>query len=229
MEQVKLGLFQRNTFTDDSQHYKIVNSSSISGTNLGTPKTLLVVGLGNIGKEFDGSRHNLGFEVLDYFAKSNDFPAWSLSKSRFCHETSLEISGKKVILAKPTTFMNDSGKCVRAMQDFYKINPEQTIVIHDELDINFGEIRTRNGGGSAGNNGIKSIIQASNDNFGRIRMGIGPKKPDQIDTADFVLGKFSKAEAENLNEIKTELASLLSEYISLGHLNEETRHIIIWA
>ena len=119
-----MGLFQRNTFTNDSPLYEIVDPKSITGTNLGIPQTVLIIGLGNIGTEYNGSRHNLGFEMLDYFAQINDFPKWSLSKSRFCHETSATIAGKKIILAKPTTYMNDSGKAVKAMQTFYNIKSE---------------------------------------------------------------------------------------------------------
>ena len=222
-----MGLFQRNTFNEETPLYEIVNTIGAVSNALGV-KQLLIVGLGNIGKDYDGTRHNLGFEVLNYFAKKNDFSDWINKKDLFCQESSGTIDGTKVVLCKPTTFMNDSGKTVQTIQKFYKIPNIATLVVHDELDVKFGQIRNRKGGSSAGHNGIKSIALHCGEDFGRMRIGIGPKRPVQIDSADFVLGKFNKTQQKEISTLLVEANSMLSEYTySKGALNEETRSFII--
>jgi PTH1 family peptidyl-tRNA hydrolase len=111
--------------------------------------------------------------------------------------------------------------------DYYKLTLKNVVVVHDELDVTFGQIRTRVGGGSAGNNGIKSVTQHVSENYGRIRIGIGPKTPEQMDSADFVLGKFSKEEQKNLPLLKREVQSILIEFIYRGELYPDTRSFII--
>lgn len=195
---------------------------------LGLEGTLLIVGLGNIGKEYDGTRHNIGFEIIDNFAAKQNFPAWTLKKDLRCAVTSHKIGNNKIILAKPTTYMNNSGVAVQAVQRFYRLENSKTLVVHDELDINFGSIRTRVGGKSAGHNGIKSIISHCGEDFGRMRVGIGPKKPEQIASEDFVLKKFSKEEQGNLKLLYQESNSILSEYAyGDGEIPAETRNFII--
>lgn len=221
-----MGLFQRTPFTEEKPVYEVVNLPS-SSNPLGI-KAILIVGLGNVGNEYDGTRHNIGFDVINEFASKNSVEGWSTSKSRFCHETSLDIGGIKIILCKPTTFMNDSGKAVRAMQDFYKISNQATLVIHDDLDINFGTIRIRRGGSSGGNNGIKSITQHAGEDYWRLRIGIGPKRPAQIDSADFVLAKFNQTQAKNLSLITMESVSVISEFChTKAQIPEETRQVLI--
>ena len=123
------------------------------------------------------------------------------------------LNDTKVILMKPTTFMNLSGEAVQAVTHFYKIPTNRTLVIHDELDVNFGQIRTRAGGSSAGHNGVKSVSeQLGDENYGRVRIGIGPKKPAQIDSADFVLQKFSTKEQKDIPALVKEATAILSEY-----------------
>ena len=124
--------------------------------------------------------------------------------------------------------MNLSGEAVQAVANFYKIAGDKVTVIHDELDIPFGQIRTRMGGSAAGHNGIKSVTQHLGENYGRVRIGIGPKDPPQIDSADFVLARFSKdQEAEMPNLIK-EATAILSEYIYGGNeLMAETRSFLL--
>lgn len=193
----------------------------------GEEKTLLIVGLGNVGSEYDGTRHNIGFAVLDSFADKFEFPGWTASKDRKCAETTLTIGQSRIILCKPTTFMNLSGEAMQAMQHYYKVANSSTVAVYDEADIDFGQIRTRKGGGAAGHNGVKSLIQHNGEDFGRIRVGVGPKKPAQIDLADFVLGKFSEKEQDNMDLLLQEMNSLLSEYCySGGELLEETRSFI---
>ena len=195
---------------------------------LGQNKSIILVGLGNVGKQYEKTRHNIGFDVIDAFAQANDFPSWIEKKDLKCHITTNTVGGIRVILVKPTTFMNLSGEAVQAVANFYKIAGDKVTVIHDELDIPFGQIRTRMGGSAAGHNGIKSITQHLGENYGRVRIGIGPKDPPQIDSADFVVARFSKdQEAEMPNLIK-EATAILSEYIYGGNeLMAETRSFLL--
>lgn len=169
----------------------------------------LIVGLGNVGKEYEGTRHNIGFATVDRYQKEQGFPAWQ-EKTKFKAFLSEDfIAGKKVIIAKPTTYMNLSGESIKALKDFYKLTNNDITVIHDELDLPFGTVKEKQEGGSAGNNGLKSIISHVGADFKRIRIGIKNDLLDKMDAADFVLGKFSGAEKKQLNEIiKTALEKL---------------------
>ena len=161
----------------------------------------LIVGLGNIGKQYDRTRHNIGFEVLDTLQKKLDFPKWQ-EKTKFKALISEDYSsGKKIILAKPTTFMNASGEAVQALKDFYKLDNKDIVVVQDEYDLPFGTVKLKQGGGSAGNNGLKSLISHIGDNFTRIRIGVRNELAEKVDTADFVLGKFSKEEQKQLKSV----------------------------
>mgnify|MGYP005616336123 FL=1 len=134
--------------------------------------TKLIVGLGNIGKEYQGTRHNSGFMAVDEYAKANGFPEWQ-EKTKFkAYVTEDFVAGKKVILAKPTTLYNLSGESVRALKDFYKLTNKDITIVHDELDLPFGTVKSKQGGGSAGSNGLKSIISHIGVDFQRIRIGI---------------------------------------------------------
>lgn len=202
--------------------------SSVPMYDFGLNATVLIVGLGNPGKEYDDTRHNIGFAVLDYFAKNQGFDKWTQKKDLHCLQASATLGSTKVILCKPNTFMNESGRAVKAMQHFYKIDNSKTLVVYDELDVNFGHLRTRLGGSSAGHNGVKSVTQACGEDYGRLRIGIGPKKPKQMDTSDFVLAKFGTKEAGHLPELLQETAAVLSEYAhGGGELPAETRSFII--
>jgi PTH1 family peptidyl-tRNA hydrolase len=201
-------------------------SNPIQFTTVGLNKTILFVGLGNPGEEYGSTRHNIGFACLDSFAKKNDFGSWILKKDLKCELSQQTLGDTRVILIKPQTFMNLSGEAVQAIQHFYKLNNMQTIVIHDELDINFGQIRMRTGGSSAGNNGIKSITQHIGENYFRVRVGIGPKTPEQMDTADFVLQTFSKDEQSKIPALLREITSVMSEYSFGSPLNAETRNFL---
>ncbi|HSW98975.1 MAG TPA: aminoacyl-tRNA hydrolase [Candidatus Saccharimonadales bacterium] len=213
-----MGLFQRRPQVGDTIQYY----------TLGQNKTLLVAGLGNPGKEYGGTRHNIGFECLDAFAKAANFQPWVDKKSLKCTEASATLGDTRVILIKPTTFMNLSGEAVAAVVNFYKIAAGNIIVVHDELDIPFGQIRLRTGGASAGHNGLKSIIQHIGEDFGRVRVGIGPKEPQQIDSADFVLGRFSKDQQAHISELTREVSAILSEAaFGAGSLPQETRSFLL--
>src|SRR3989338_695968 len=212
-----MGLFQK----------KVVTSSAAPLYSVGLGRTLVIIGLGNPGKEYVGTRHNIGFECLDSLAKKLDFPNWIDKKDLRCHITSETIDGTRVILAKPTTFMNLSGEAAQAVQHFYKVPLEQMIAVHDELDIPFGQIRTRVGGSDAGNNGVKSLIQHIGDNFGRVRVGIQNEISEKADGADFVLGKFAKEEQAHMQALLRETTAIFSEYAHGQALIHETRSFII--
>lgn len=207
---------------------KPVIESSAPFYTLGLGSTLLIVGLGNLGKKYEGTRHNIGFDVVDNFAAKNDFPAWIAKKDLKCELTSHSLGNNKIILIKPATYMNLSGEAVQTVQHFYRIDNSKTLAVHDELDIDFGSIRTRVGGKSAGHNGIKSLISHCGEDFSRVRIGVGPKKPEQIKSEDFVLKKFNKEEQSNLKLLLQESGSILSEYAyGNGELPAETRSFLL--
>lgn len=165
-------------------------------------KPILIVGLGNPGDKYKNTRHNVGFMVADYLvgADSN----WKKEKDAFT--TRINVDGYKVIIAKPQTFMNNSGISVLALMTFYKIPMENLIVIHDDMDLKIGNVREKNGGGSAGHNGIRSIDKHVGNEYLRIRIGVGHPRDtgSLIDPADWVLGKFSNDELKKITAaIKT--------------------------
>jgi len=212
-----MGLFQRRPQGGDS----------IQFYTLGQNKIVLVVGLGNIGAQYNDTRHNVGFAAVDRFAKDHDFPAWIDKKDLKCHLTMTQMGDSKVIAIKPTTLMNLSGEAVQAVVHFYKVNPDYVVVVHDELDIPFGQIRTRMGGGSAGHNGVKSVTQHLGEQYGRVRIGIGPKTHPDMDSADFVLAKFSTDEQSQMKNLTREASAILSEFAYGGQLPHETRSFIV--
>lgn len=196
---------------------------------VGLNKTVLLVGLGNPGKEYVQTRHNIGFACLDAFvAKNTEMEPWIVKKDLKCIFSSGRIGETRVLAIKPTTFMNNSGEAIQAVTAFYKTSPEHTVVVHDEVDIDFGHIRLRTGGASAGHNGIKSISEHLGENYGRIRIGIGPKRPAKIDSADFVLQKFSTAEQAQMPNLIKEATAILSEFVfSSTALPTDTRSFIL--
>ena len=156
-----------------------------------TPITFIVAGLGNPGKDYDGTRHNAGFAAMDYIAEKT---GEKIQKAKFeSLVAEATIGGVRVLLMKPQTFMNCSGTAISAAADFYKIAPENVIVICDDITQNPGKMRIRKSGSAGGHNGLKSIIAfLDSQNFRRIRIGVGAKPNPDYDLADWVLGKFSK-------------------------------------
>lgn len=160
----------------------------------------LIVGLGNPGTEYEGTRHNAGFVALDMLAEAWGAPAFSLEKKLKSLVTKVLHNGETFVLAKPQTFMNLSGEAVRALLDFYKLDPEQDLIVtYDDIDLLLGDIRTT-GTSSGGHNGMKSLFQhVGTQNVARVRIGIdAPSRPEQMDTADYVLQKFSEEERKTL-------------------------------
>jgi PTH1 family peptidyl-tRNA hydrolase len=211
-----MALFQKNPYesTEKQPLY-----------TLGMNKTVLIVGLGNKGQKYDGTRHNIGFGVLDAFVKATNLSDWVEKKDLKSLHASGNVGNTRVIAVKPTTMMNLSGTAVQAIASFYKIPLDSIIVVHDELDIPFGQIRTRVGGTDAGNNGIKSVIQHMGEDFGRIRIGIKATTP--MDSADFVLAKFDKKEQKQLPNLIKEAVAILTEYSHSHQLPHETRRFIV--
>lgn len=210
-------LQQRPQTSDPTNFYQI-----------GVNKNILLVGLGNPGKQYAGTRHNIGFECLDEFvAKTDEMADWINKKDLKCEVSTGRLGQNRVIAIKPTTFMNLSGEAVAAVCNFYKISADQITVIHDELDVDFGQIRLRTGGSSAGHNGIKSVSQYIGEGYGRIRIGIGPKHPTKMKSEDFVLQKFSDDQAAELGNLKREVLAILNEYIYGTELPHETRTFVL--
>ena len=152
---------------------------------------------------------------------------WIEKKDLKCLMSGGRLGENRVIAMKPTTYMNLSGEAVQAASNFYKIPNAQVVVIHDELDIDFGQIRLRVGGSSAGHNGIKSVTKHLGEDYGRIRIGVGPKKPAAIKSEDFVLQKFSTEQQKQLPNMEKEVLAILSEYIYGGELPHETRSFLV--
>lgn len=175
----------------------------------------LIIGLGNPGKRYEKTRHNIGFMVMDALSKTWGADQWALS-SKFNAEITSAAKGKeKIYLVKPMTFMNESGQSVHLMADYYHVAPEDIIVVHDDKDIPLGDIKVQRDRGHAGHNGIRSIIShLDTKNFHRIRIGIAnTKKQEKMDTADFVLGKFGLLEKKEVDNATEKAISLIEEII----------------
>ena len=170
----------------------------IESTPSAAPVSYMVVGLGNIGKQYEHTRHNAGFLAIDYIAEK--FGA-KIDRVKF-HATVSEanIGGARVLLMKPSTLMNNSGVAVAEAASFYKIDPERIIVLHDEISFDPGVLRIRRKGSAGGHNGLKSIIaHLSSDDFPRVKIGIGKKPTPDYDLANWVLGKFSEGDLKQLS------------------------------
>ena len=168
---------------------------------------LLFVGLGNPTQDSKNNRHNIGFKMID--AINNKF-GLSKQKPKFKGLlTTGKIGDKKVYAIKPLTFMNNSGICIRELIEYFKMEAENVIVFHDDLDIDFGKIKAKFGGSSAGHNGVASIDKFIGKDYSRVRIGIG--KPDpKIDVSDYVLNDFSEEESAKLDEITLNILESIS-------------------
>ena len=168
---------------------------------------LLFVGLGNPTPNSQNNRHNIGFKIVDAINLK-----FGLSKQKPKFKgllTTGNIKETKVYAIKPLTFMNSSGICIRELLEYFKIDPEDVIVFHDDLDVEFGKIKAKFGGSNAGHNGIASIDKFIGKDYSRVRIGIGKPK-DKISAADYVLNDFSEEEKENLETITNKIIDSLS-------------------
>ncbi|SMF46374.1 peptidyl-tRNA hydrolase [Tistlia consotensis] len=165
---------------------------------------LLLVGLGNPGPSYAGNRHNIGFIALDAIARRHGFGPW---RRRFQGEVAEgQLAGEKVLALKPLTYMNESGRAVGEASRFYKIEPQDVIVLHDELDLAPGKVKVKAGGGAAGHNGLRSITSHIGPYFRRVRLGIGhPGHKDRV--LGWVLSDFAKADAEWLERLTDAVAA----------------------
>lgn len=181
------------------------------------PVSFIVVGLGNIGKQYELTRHNAGFIAIDYIAEKYSA---RIDRVKF-HATVGEanIGGVRVLLMKPTTLMNNSGIAVGEAAAFYKIPPQRVLVLHDEISFDPGMIRIRRKGSAGGHNGLKSIIQRlPGEDFPRIKIGIGKKPNPEYDLADWVLGKMPEADLKTLRDRLPDIASA-TEMIIKGDID----------
>jgi len=172
----------------------------------------LIIGLGNPGKEYSKTRHNVGFMVIDALAKvlGADF---KFQKKFNAEIAQIKIENEETVLVKPQTFMNLSGASVRAVMDFYKLSPKDIVVIHDDKDIMFGIVKYQTDCSAAGHNGIKSLIEHLNtQDFSRIRVGVAWEDKEKMgDTANFVLMNFAKTEMEALDGIIKEIVKKVTQ------------------
>ena len=168
---------------------------------------LLLVGLGNPTSDSENNRHNVGFKIIDSINKK-----FSLSKQKPKFKgllTTGNIGDEKVYAIKPLTFMNNSGICIRELIEYFKIDAEDVIVFHDDLDVELGKIKTKFGGSSAGHNGIASIDKFIGKDYSRVRIGIGKPK-NSVEVADYVLQNFDEDETAEIEKISKDITESLS-------------------
>ena len=181
----------------------------------------LIVGLGNPGIEYNKTRHNIGFMCIDRIA---DHFNVSLNSSKFTgYYTQFNYNGEKIILLKPAKYMNLSGEVVRDFVKFFKINIEDILIISDDLDTKVGSYRLRYKGSSGGHNGLKNIeLHLSTKDYKRIKIGISNNK--NIDTKDYVLGKFTKEELDFINPIIDKMPNIIEDYLKLPFDNVKNKY-----
>lgn len=174
----------------------------------------LIVGLGNPGAEYAGTRHNAGFRAADYLYEKFGFSPFKPKFDGLIAEG--KIAGEKVFLLKPQTYMNLSGNSVVKAANFYKILPENIIVIHDDMDLQPGQLKVKTGGGAGGHNGLKSIDAAITPNYHRIRIGVGHPDGKGEAVVGHVLSRFSKADAEQVEQNITLIADTIDILLKDG-------------
>ncbi len=174
----------------------------------------LVVGLGNPGEEYSKTRHNIGFMAADVIHSRHNFTPFKQKFDGLIAEGT--IGKEKTLLLKPQTYMNLSGNSVQKTAKFYKISPQNIIVIHDDKDLALAKLKAKNGGSAGGHNGLKNIDSQIGNEYNRIRIGVGSPKEYNTDTINFVLSKFSKNELQILEPQLDFIASTINELIEKG-------------
>ena len=170
----------------------------------------LVVGLGNPGPTYAGNRHNIGFMAVDEIVRRHGFSPW---RTKFQGEIAdVVVDGRKALVLKPMTYMNDSGRSVLAAATFYKIPPKDIIVFHDEIDLAPGKLRVKRGGGHAGHNGLRSIHAGIGADYARVRMGVG-HPGDKVEVKNYVLKDFAKADRDWLDPMVDGCAEFLGDIL----------------
>lgn len=196
------------------KHYSLQESAMpLEYNTKGKIDMYIIVGLGNFGKEYVNTRHNIGFDVIDKLAEQENISV--LEKKHRAVIGKGVVAGQKCILAKPLTFMNLSGECVRELLDYYKSDETfELIVISDDISLDVGQLRIRKKGSAGGHNGLKNIIaHLGHDSFIRIKVGVG-EKPKNWDLADYVLGHFSAPERKTMDEAAERAAAAIRTIIA---------------
>jgi peptidyl-tRNA hydrolase, PTH1 family len=175
----------------------------------------LVAGLGNPGRNYERTRHNVGWVVLDALAAKLSL-AWKHVPQFNAEVARWEVSGGTRWLIKPMTFMNDSGRSVNAFARYHKLETAELAVVYDDLNIDLGLIKVTTSGSAGGHNGVASLLEHLGDGFARYRIGIGPKEPAQMDMADFVLGKFTPEQQITINQKLDQYVQGLELLLSRG-------------
>ena len=176
----------------------------------------LVAGLGNPGRDYENTRHNLGFVVIDALARKLGL-SWKRQAAFDAQVARWDPApGKTIWLAKPQTFMNESGRSVNGMAGFYKLEPASVIVLYDDLNIDLGLVKISTSGSAGGHNGVASLLEHLGDGFIRYRLGIGPKQPQGIDLKDFVLGKFTPEQQSLVDQTLAHYLSGLTLLLEQG-------------
>ena len=174
----------------------------------------IIVGLGNPTRQYEGTKHNVGFDTIDYLIDEYQIPSSGAGHKALFGKGM--IAGQKVIVAKPMTYMNLSGECIRQVMDYYKVDPSEFIVIYDDISLVPGGIRIRKKGSAGGHNGIKNIIaHLGTQEFLRVRIGVG-EKPARMDLADYVLGHFPKEETETMTTAFKDGAAAVVDMMTEG-------------
>ena len=193
--------------------YKIFNFKK---AHLPNSKKFLVVGLGNIGSKYKMTRHNIGFEIVDYLSNKEKLP---FETFKLAEKTILQKKGKKIVLIKPNTYMNLSGKSVKYWMNKEKIPIENLLVITDDLNLPFGKLRIRSKGSSGGHNGLKNIEEIlGSQNYSRLRFGINNKEKNK-NKVDFVLNKWNEIENKSLEDYLNESCEIILSFIFNGIQN----------
>ncbi len=208
---------------------KKINTPSITSFySLNSTPVYLIVGLGNPGEKYKLNYHNAGFLSVENLVLSND-SSWHLKNNFNAELAEFYLNENKIISIKPNTYMNNSGDAVKKVMDFYKIDQNKVIVIHDDSDLEYGVIRTRFGGSSGGHNGIESIINSLGEEFNRVRIGIRSDINKNESAGDMVLKNFSKNEQSHFPELYKETTSMIQEFIysHSNNINSETRSFLL--
>lgn len=197
---------------------KTARRISISSINNKFKLMKIIIGLGNPGQEYAGTRHNIGFELIDRIRDDSGFSDFEFNKKFNAEIAKGKIDSKEALLVKPQTFMNLSGEAVQPILAFYKLSPEDIIVVHDELDLPAGRYKIATDSSSAGHNGVQNIIdKLGTQKFARIRIGIGEAKEGvpvcRLGAHDFVLGKFKDEEKEKIESISSEIISEIKKLL----------------
>lgn len=189
--------------------------------NASVKPSLIVVGLGNPGAQYDDTRHNAGFRALDLLADSYGTKAWEDKQKFLSHIMEARIVTVPILLVKPTTYMNRSGEAVKKLLDFYKVDAAAILILSDDIDLPLGETRLRSSGGPGTHNGLRSIVDHIGESFPRIRIGVGAQKPGE-DLSTYVLSKPPAAERKIMEESISKVPEMVREFV-MGENGKEVR------